>query len=373
MLARPFLIINGNGETLKVRPGAGFGFSAPLSGNQMPEVFLCSLIPQKYTSKRATAATAAVSFHREKYVAAGGPDGGDGGRGGNVVFVADSNLSTLMDFRYKRKYAAQNGRGRQSQARCSGKNAAGPDHPRCPGARWCATRRADLVIADISGDEPVVVARGGRGRLGQQCILPRRPARSPKFAKPGGKGEELDGASGAEADCGRGPGGLSECGQKPPSFLSSARPSRKIANYHFTTFQPGAGCGASVGPEAQLFRGGGHPGSDRRRRPTAWAWGTISCGMWTAAGCCCMWWTCPAARAGTPWTISKRSIPSCKAFNAGAGRSGPRSCWATSATLASREQIAEFRCVRGGKGAGRSCRSARLRGRGWTQLPGAGL
>ena len=56
----------------------------------------------------------AVSFHREKYVAAGGPDGGDGGRGGNIVFVADSNLSTLADFRYKRKYAAkkgENGRG----------------------------------------------------------------------------------------------------------------------------------------------------------------------------------------------------------------------------------------------------------------------
>lgn len=64
----------------------------------------------------------AVSFHREKYVAAGGPDGGDGGRGGNIVFVADSNLSTLADFRYKRKYAAkkgENGRG----GRCRGKNA----------------------------------------------------------------------------------------------------------------------------------------------------------------------------------------------------------------------------------------------------------
>ena len=63
----------------------------------------------KINIKAGNGGNGSVSFHREKYVAAGGPDGGDGGRGGNVVFVADSNLSTLMDFRYKRKYAAQNG------------------------------------------------------------------------------------------------------------------------------------------------------------------------------------------------------------------------------------------------------------------------
>ena len=76
----------------------------------------------KINIKAGNGGNGSVSFHREKYVAAGGPDGGDGGRGGNVVFVADSNLSTLMDFRYKRKYAAQNGEDGRA-ARCSGKNA----------------------------------------------------------------------------------------------------------------------------------------------------------------------------------------------------------------------------------------------------------
>ncbi len=90
--------------------------------------------------KAGNGGNGSVSFHREKYVAAGGPDGGDGGRGGNVVFVADSNLSTLMDFRYKRKYAAQNGEdgkppGTAAKMRRTLSSA-------CPAARWCATRRA---------------------------------------------------------------------------------------------------------------------------------------------------------------------------------------------------------------------------------------
>ena len=76
----------------------------------------------KITIKAGKGGDGAVSFHREKFVAAGGPDGGDGGRGGNVVFVADDNLSTLMDFRYKRKYAAQPGEN-GSGSRCTGKNA----------------------------------------------------------------------------------------------------------------------------------------------------------------------------------------------------------------------------------------------------------
>ena len=81
----------------------------------------------KISIKAGKGGDGAVAFHREKYVAAGGPDGGDGGRGGNIVFQGDSNLSTLMDFRYKRKYAAQpgeNGRG----SNCSGKKRARPCH-----------------------------------------------------------------------------------------------------------------------------------------------------------------------------------------------------------------------------------------------------
>ena len=87
----------------------------------------------KISIKAGKGGDGAVAFHREKYVAAGGPDGGDGGRGGNIVFQGDSNLSTLMDFRYKRKYAAQpgeNGRGRIS----NGSNAPALSL-RCPSAQ----------------------------------------------------------------------------------------------------------------------------------------------------------------------------------------------------------------------------------------------
>ena len=103
----------------------------------------------------------AVSFHREKYVAAGGPDGGDGGRGGNIVFVADSNLSTLADFRYKRKYAAkkgENGRG----GRCRGKNAEDLVI-RVPVGTVVKEENSGRILADVSGDEPYIVAKGGKG------------------------------------------------------------------------------------------------------------------------------------------------------------------------------------------------------------------
>ena len=103
----------------------------------------------------------AVSFHREKYVAAGGPDGGDGGRGGNVVFVADTNLSTLADFRYKRKYLAkkgENGRG----GRCRGKNAEDLII-RVPLGTLVKEEETGRVLADVSSSEPYIVARGGGG------------------------------------------------------------------------------------------------------------------------------------------------------------------------------------------------------------------
>ena len=123
----------------------------------------------------------AVGFHREKYVAAGGPDGGDGGRGGDVVFVGDPNLSTLMDFRYKRKYVAQpgeNGRG----SNCSGKNA--PDLVvRVPLGTVVRDAESGLVIADIASAEPVVIAKGGRGGWGNRHFA--TPTRQiPKFASP---------------------------------------------------------------------------------------------------------------------------------------------------------------------------------------------
>ena len=188
-----------------------------------------------------------MSFHREKYVAAGGPDGGDGGRGGNVVFVADSNLSTLMDFRYKRKYAAQNGEDGRA-ARCSCKNA--PDLIiRVPRGTLVRDAQSGLVIADISGDEPVVVARGGRGGWGNvHFATPTRQI--PKFAKPGGKGEELEVRLELKLIADVGLVGFPNVGKSTIiSVISAAKP--KIANYHFTTLSPVLGV-VRVGPEASF-------------------------------------------------------------------------------------------------------------------------
>ena len=103
----------------------------------------------------------AVTFHREKFVAAGGPDGGDGGRVGDIIFVADDNLSTLMDFRYKRKYTAKDGENGRA------KRQSGADAEdlviRVPRGTVLKEAETGLVVADLSGDEPVVVAKGGRG------------------------------------------------------------------------------------------------------------------------------------------------------------------------------------------------------------------
>ena len=131
----------------------------------------------KIKIKAGDGGNGAVSFHREKYVAAGGPDGGDGGKGGNVIFQADDNLSTLMDFRYKRKYVAQNGEpGRASK--CSGKNA--PDLIiRVPRGTLVKDAESGLVMADISGDEPVVVAKGGRGGWGNTHFATPHQTNSP--------------------------------------------------------------------------------------------------------------------------------------------------------------------------------------------------
>ena len=186
----------------------------------------------------------AVSFHREKFVAAGGPDGGDGGRGGNIVFQADPNLSTLMDFRYKRKYTApdgENGRG----ARQKGKDA--DDLViRVPRGTVLKEAETDLVVADLTGSEPVVVARGGRGGWGNSHFA--TPTRQiPKFAKPGLPGEDMHLKLELKVIADVGLIGFPNVGKSTLiSIISAARP--KIANYHFTTLTPVLGV-VRVGPE----------------------------------------------------------------------------------------------------------------------------
>ena len=186
----------------------------------------------------------AVTFHREKYVAAGGPDGGDGGRGGDILFVADDNLSTLMDFRYKRKYTAPDG----ENGRAKRQSGADADDLviRVPRGTVLKEAESGLVIADLSGSEPVVVARGGRGGWGNAHFA--TPTRQiPKFAKPGLPGEDLHVQLELKVIAEVGLIGFPNVGKSTLiSMLSAARP--KIANYHFTTLTPVLGV-VRVGPE----------------------------------------------------------------------------------------------------------------------------
>ncbi len=178
-----------------------------------------------------------VSFHREKFVAAGGPDGGDGGKGGNVVFQADSNLSTLADFRYKRKYFAENGQNGGTN-RCNGKSA--PDLVlRVPKGTLVKDAETGRIIADISDDEPVIIAKGGNGGWGNSHFA-TSTRQIPKFAKPGIPGEKLDVTLELKLLADVGLIGFPNVGKSTfISVVSEAKP--KIANYHFTTLVPTLG------------------------------------------------------------------------------------------------------------------------------------
>ncbi len=180
----------------------------------------------------------AVTFHREKYVAAGGPDGGDGGRGGNVVFVADKNINTLMDFRYKRKYLAEAG-GNGRDAKRNGKN--GQDlEIRVPVGTLIREKESNLVICDLKQDgERATVARGGSGGWGNAHFA-TATRQTPKFAKAGMPGEEYEITLELKLIADVGLLGFPNVGKSTfLSIVSDARP--KIANYHFTTLQPNLG------------------------------------------------------------------------------------------------------------------------------------
>lgn len=203
----------------------------------------------KIKIKAGNGGDGAVAFHREKYVTAGGPDGGDGGKGGDIIFKVDENLSTLADFRYKRKYVAKNGENGRG-GRCYGR---GADDLVVLVPRGTLVKDAETgrLLADLSDGEPKVIAKGGKGGWGNSHFAtPTRQA--PRFAKPGIPGEEFEVQLELKLLADVGLVGFPNVGKSTlVSVVSKAKPN--IANYHFTTITPvlgvvemGAGRGSFV-------------------------------------------------------------------------------------------------------------------------------
>ncbi len=190
------------------------------------------------TAKAGNGGNGCVSFHREKFVLNGGPDGGDGGVGGNIVLLADGNMHTLLDFRFKSKYAAENGTD-GAASRCTGKN--GEDLIiKVPVGTVVKDQETGTVVADMfSAGQERVLLKGGRGGWGNgRFATPTRQA--PNFAKPGVKTEIRTFLLELKTIADVGLVGYPNVGKSTIlSVVTAARP--KIANYHFTTLTPNLG------------------------------------------------------------------------------------------------------------------------------------
>ncbi len=192
----------------------------------------------KISVKAGDGGNGAISFRREKYVAAGGPDGGDGGRGGSVYFKVDSNTSTLLDFKYKKKFKAEDGKNGEG-ARKIGKS--GKDlYISVPKGTIVRDIDKDVIVADLSEEgQEFLIAKGGKGGRGNiHFATPTRQV--PNFAEQGKKGAEKNIELELKMLADVGLIGFPNVGKSTIiSRVSSARP--KIANYHFTTLDPALG------------------------------------------------------------------------------------------------------------------------------------